>query len=483
MNELLDKANSHIAATRPLMNMQWYPTWHLAPAVGWMNDPNGLIWFGGMWHAFYQHHPYDATWGPMHWGHARSSDLIHWEHLPVALAPVGDADKDGCFSGSAVDNDGELSLIYTGHVHDGDRASDKGLRQVQCLATSRDGVNFTAQGKILDAPDGIQHFRDPKVWKMDDYWYMVVGLRVADRGEVRLWRSDDLHNWQPQGVLARSAPGESYMWECPDFFPLGDKWVLMFSPQGMKADGYHNRNLFQSGYLVGTWQPGGEFVIETPFIEIDAGHDFYAPQTLSGPDGRRLMLGWLDMWESPMPEKDHLWAGMLSMPRELTLKPDNTLRVVPAAEVDASCREPHRQQDIELKNASMPLMQDCEAHYVTLDIDLRASDAEKYGLSLGGQENIEQGLFIYVDNQSQRVVLERRYPQYGISGYRSVPVTSLDTLQLRVFFDRSSVEIFVNDGESCLSSRIYPLERQRMLQLFAQNGGARFKRVSNGAIG
>ncbi|CPR19821.1 glycoside hydrolase family 32 protein [Brenneria goodwinii] len=482
MIELLEKANSYIAATRPLMNMEWYPTWHLAPTVGWMNDPNGLVWYDGMYHAFYQHYPYEPVWGPMHWGHARSRDLIHWEHLPVALAPAGKDDKDGCFSGSAVDNNGELALIYTGHVHEGDRASDAGLRQVQCLATSRDGIHFTPQGKVIDAPEGIQHFRDPKVWKMGDYWYVVLGLKVENRGEVRLWRSTDLRNWEPQGLLARSAAGESYMWECPDFFPLGDKWVLLFSPQGMKAEGYRNRNLFQSGYMIGTWQPGSEFMIETPFIEIDAGHDFYAPQTLLAPDGRRIMLGWLDMWESLMPEKEHLWAGMLSMPRELTLTSDNRLRVVPAAEIDACCHEDRQQCNVKLKNGSLPLAQDCAAQFVTLDVDLQNSDAEKYGVSLGSEPNNEQGLFIYVDNQAQRLVLERRYPAYNISGYRSVPLPLSDNLQLRIFFDRSSVEVFVNDGESCLSSRIYPHEQQRHLSLFAQNGGARVNSVRHGKI-
>ncbi|KAA8995617.1 glycoside hydrolase family 32 protein [Affinibrenneria salicis] len=482
MNELLAKANEHIAATRPLMNMEWYPSWHLAPTAGWMNDPNGLVWYDGMWHAFYQHYPYDAVWGPMHWGHARSRDLIHWEHLPVALAPAGTDDKDGCFSGSAVDNDGELSLIYTGHVHEGDRATDAGLRQVQCLATSRDGVHFTSHGKIIDPPPGIQHFRDPKVWKMGDSWYVVIGLRVDDRGEVRLWRSNDLRAWEPAGLLARSAPGESYMWECPDFFPLGDKWVLLFSPQGMKADGYRNRNLFQSGYLVGSWQPGGEFVIETPFTEIDAGHDFYAPQTMTGPDGRRIMLGWLAMWESIMPEKAHRWAGMLTMPRELTLSADLRIKATPAREIEACRADPHSYQDIRLARDSLPLLTGCEALEVGLSLDLTASDAEKYGLRLGAEQDDEQGLFIYVDNQSRRLVLDRRYPACGISGYRSVPLPDGDTLQLRVFFDRSSVEIFVNDGDISLSSRIYPQAQARHLSLFAQNGGAHFPRVNHWTI-
>ena len=152
------------------LNTRWYPYYHLAARAGWMNDPNGLVWFDGWFHAFYQHHPYSTEWGPMHWGHARSRDLMRWEHLPVALAPEGPEDKDGCFSGSAVVNGNELALIYTGHKFHGDPSSEDNLYQVQCIATSRDGVNFTRKGQILDTPSGLHHFRDPKVWKEGEMW-------------------------------------------------------------------------------------------------------------------------------------------------------------------------------------------------------------------------------------------------------------------------------------------------------------------------
>ena len=212
----------------------------------------------------------------MHWGHARSKDLVHWEHLPVALAPEGPEDKDGCFSGSAVVDGDTLALIYTGHKFHGDPSDEENLYQVQCLATSRDGIHFERQGMVLDTPPGLHHFRDPKVWRVGDSWYMIVGARVGDTGQVRLYRSDDLHQWHEEGVLDEAEEKMGYMWECPDFFTLGDKHVLMFSPQGLAAQGYENRNLFQSGYLLGDWQSGQRFAREGQFVEMDHGHDFSA---------------------------------------------------------------------------------------------------------------------------------------------------------------------------------------------------------------
>lgn len=152
MTSLLEQAEQTLEKAQSEINPRWYPRYHLAARAGWMNDPNGLVWFDGWYHVFYQHHPYSTKWGPMHWGHARSKDLIHWEHLPVALAPEGPADKDGCFSGSAVVDGDTLALIYTGHKFHGSADTDDNLYQVQCLATSRDGIHFERHGMVIDTP-------------------------------------------------------------------------------------------------------------------------------------------------------------------------------------------------------------------------------------------------------------------------------------------------------------------------------------------
>ena len=158
MTYTISRAEQVLQTQRQALNLRWYPHYHLAARAGWINDPNGLVWFDGWYHAFYQHHPYSTQWGPMHWGHARSKDLVHWEHLPVALAPEGPEDKDGCFSGSAVVDGDTLALIYTGHKFHGDPGDEANLYQVQCLATSRDGIHFERQGMVVDTPPGMHHF-------------------------------------------------------------------------------------------------------------------------------------------------------------------------------------------------------------------------------------------------------------------------------------------------------------------------------------
>lgn len=461
------KAEHQILSSQESVNPRWYPRYHLAARAGWINDPNGLVWFKGWYHAFYQYHPYSTKWGPMHWGHARSRDLVHWEHLPVALAPEGPEDKDGCFSGSAVVDGDTLALIYTGHKFHGDPDDEQNLYQVQCLATSQDGIHFERQGIVLDTPPGIHHFRDPKVWREGEFWYMVVGARVGDRGEVQLYRSTDLRQWQRQGVLDEAEKGMGFMWECPDFFALDDKRILMFSPQGMAAEGYKNRNLFQSGCLVGDWQPGKPFVRTQVFAEMDHGHDFYAPQSFLSPDGRRIVIGWMDMWESPLPEQQDGWAGLLTLPRELSLDDDQRLRMRPAKEVEA-LRSSWKPWSVStLDNQQLTVEEHGEAVEIILNWDRTTGSAEQYGLCLG------DGLRIYVDDQMQRLVLQRHYPQYGLSGTRSVPLSDADSLRLRIFIDRSSVEVFVNEGEACLSSRIYPDSNDRELALFAWGGTAK----------
>lgn len=469
MTSLLENAEHTLEKARCEINPQWYPSYHLAAQAGWMNDPNGLVWFDGWYHAFYQHHPYSTQWGPMHWGHARSQDLVHWEHLPVALAPEGPADKDGCFSGSAVVDGQTLALIYTGHKFHGSQETDDNLYQVQCLATSGDGIHFQRHGMIIDTPPGLHHFRDPKVWREGEYWYMVVGSRVDDTGQVRLYRSSDLHQWQDEGILAEAKPNMGYMWECPDFFVLGDKRVLMFSPQGLAADGYERRNLFQSGYLLGEWQPGQAFIHNEQFIELDNGHDFYAPQSFLSPDGRRIVIGWLDMWESPMPEQQDGWAGMLSLPRELSLGENNRVMIKPIAEV-TTLRGRHIPITAHrLKNQSVLVAADAQMMELLIKWQVNESPAEQYGILMG------DGLRIYVDNQAQRLVLERCYPEFSLVGTRSIALPTSHILSLRIFIDRSSVEVFVNDGEACLSSRIYPQTGQRDLMLFANSGHATLK--------
>lgn len=279
--------------------------YHFEPQKGWINDPNGLIFYRGQYHAFYQHNPYDTKWDQMHWGHAVSNDLLHWKELPIALYPDKDYENDGgCFSGSAVEKDGILYLFYTSVSHE--------LGQTQSVAFSDDGLHFTkysANPVIQKNPLGFSDFRDPKVSCIDGTYYMVVGSGNADSGCVLLFTGEDLVNWSYVGVLFEDAEYACCI-ECPDFFKLGDRYVLMFSRMNVAER--------STIFVVGDFVNGKlvNYTISSP----EWGIDFYAPQTfLQG--SRRIMIGWMYHWGRKPPEHCS-YSGALSIPRELKLIDD-----------------------------------------------------------------------------------------------------------------------------------------------------------------
>ncbi|WP_172194209.1 glycoside hydrolase family 32 protein [Saccharibacillus qingshengii] len=321
----------------------WRLRWHIAAPAYWINDPNGFCFFRGEYHLFYQHHPFSPEWGPMYWGHVKSSDLAHWQPLPIALAPSEAYDADGCFSGSAIEKDGRLWLMYTGNRWTGpDRDAD--LLQVQALAVSDDGTNFekvASNPVIAEAPGGDVHpfhFRDPKVWKHEDAYYCVLGSRTQDHlGQVLLYRSDNLTDWSFVAIMAggrEPADKLGYMWECPDLFPLSGVDVLAFSPQGVAPDGELYRNLHQAGYVLGRLDYETGVLDHGEFRTLDYGFDFYAPQTTLDNQGRRILIAWMAMWESEMPEQARGWAGAMTLPRVLTLE-HGRIAVRPAPELES----------------------------------------------------------------------------------------------------------------------------------------------------
>lgn len=207
MRQRIENAQKEIDSKKMIVqNGKMRQHYHFMPQSGWMNDPNGLIFFNGQYHVFYQTNPYNGFWDCMHWGHAVSKDLVHWEYLPLALAPSEEYDdyqKGGCFSGSAIEHEGKLYVFYTATANHGN-----GSEQSQCLAISEDGINFEKYdgNPLFDAPEGIQpdSFRDPKVWKHENKYYMVVGASRNNRGLALIYESADLYHWNFLNVLAES---------------------------------------------------------------------------------------------------------------------------------------------------------------------------------------------------------------------------------------------------------------------------------------
>ncbi len=276
--------------------------YHFEPEKGWMNDPNGLVQFRGQYHAFFQYNPHDTKWGPMHWGHAVSSDLLHWEELPIALYPDQPYENNGgCFSGSAIVHEDRLYLFYT--------SVGKELGQTQSVAVSDDGIHFvkySGNPVIRSCPvDLAPDFRDPKVFPWNGEFRMVVGSGSKGTGRVLLFGSRDLLQWEFISILYEN--GElAPVFECPDFFMLDGKPVLMCSKIGVRV----RSTLFVQGSF-----DGSKFTPETVF-QPEWGPEFFAPQTFSSDDGRRILIGWFYAWAKELPE-GAVSAGALSIPREL----------------------------------------------------------------------------------------------------------------------------------------------------------------------
>lgn len=292
----LKKANDYIEKNK--VDYKELPEFHVAPQVGWINDPNGFSYYEGMVHLFYQFHPYSKEWGPMHWGHCVSSDLIKWEYYPVALAPDMKYDMDGCFSGSAIETDEGHMLVYTGVTHE-ENDGKKNEYQNQCVALG-DGKSYkkiennpVINGEIMPQNFSREHFRDPKVWKEDDGYYLVAGNKTNDgKPQVVLFHSKDMYDWRYVSVLAEDVTGKyGTMWECPDFFEINGQYILIASPQDMCADDeFHNGN--NSVYFIGNYDRDMHKFDYNKVYALDDGIDFYAPQTTLMPDGRRVMIGW-----------------------------------------------------------------------------------------------------------------------------------------------------------------------------------------------
>ncbi|WP_227317355.1 sucrose-6-phosphate hydrolase [Cedecea davisae] len=422
-----------------------YPRWHHAPVTGLMNDPNGFVWFSGRWHLFYQWNPLTPDHKYKCWGHWSSADLLHWRHEPLALMPSQDYDRNGCYSGSAVDNQGRLTLCYTGNV----KFDDGGRTAWQCLAVENERGEFDKIGPVLALPEGYTgHVRDPKVWQHNGRWYMVLGAQDKDkRGKVLLFSSPDLHVWDSEGEIAGNGinglTDAGYMWECPDLFELGGRHVLICCPQGIAREPERFLNVYPAACLIGDFDYSTASFRHGELNELDAGFEFYAPQTAQAPDGRRLLVGWMgvpDGEEMLQPTLANGWIHQMTCLRELTLQ-NGKLYQRPIAELAALREEEQFWQGIAGEAPSL------DALRLELLVDICGSLDMDFGGALKLSVN-EQG-----------VTLQRRSLVSGewLSRYWKGTVSSL-----HILCDSSSVEIFINQGEGVMSNRYFPQHPSRV---------------------
>ncbi len=436
------------------------PLFHLTPLVGWMNDPNGFCRYKGQYHLFYQYHPFSRQWGPMHWGHAVSDDLLHWTYMPCALAPDTAADAGGCFSGSAVPMpDGRLMLIYTGVQPAGTFRRET---QAQCLAVG-DGTDF--EKSLLNPvirhahlPKGYSEFdfRDPKVWLDEDGMYrLVVGNRHEERaGTILLMESRDGLDWSFVTELDASRGEYGQMWECPDFFRMDGKDVLIVSPQEM-----HAREEFHAGYgtvaILGRYDRKERAFVRESIQPVDHGLTFYAPQTTLAPDGRRIMIGWMDNWETcKEAPRRHPWYAQMSAPREVFIE-NGRLCQRPVREIEGLWQDDLRYDDVRLcDEMSLPGVR---GHLMDLAVSLDARNTSCRRFTLKTASDASHYVEIRCELARGELVFDRSHggSHRDIAHTRHVIAEPKDgKLSLRLLMDKESIELFINGGERVVTSLI-----------------------------
>lgn len=478
-SQTLREARKYEESAEKLIKKEERPDFHLSSRAGWMNDPNGFSYYYGKYHMFYQYHPYESQWGPMHWGHAVSEDLLHWEYLPAALAPDELYDQDGCFSGSAITlPDGRQLLMYTGVVKE-HQANDtyRGV-QTQCLAVG-DGVDYEkyAGNPVLDEtdlPEGCSRydFRDPKIWQKKDGTYCcVVGNRPADgSGQILLFTSPDCFHWSFKKVLIENRNRFGRMWECPDLFELDGKWVLITSPQDMLPEGYEYHNGNGTLCLIGDYDEETDTFTEQYNQAIDYGIDFYAPQTVLTPDGRRVMIGWMQNWDTcGIREPDEPWFGQMSLPRELFLK-NGRLYQKPIRELEDMRCNPVTHQNISF--SGIIELDGISGRKIDMELLIRPENKQdlfrKFTVRFAQNEQYHTSLSFRPHESILKIDRKFSGSRRAIIHQRRSKVNCRDgELKLRIILDRFSVEVFVNDGEQVLTATMYTDQDADRISFFA----------------
>lgn len=413
------------------MNQPYRNQIHFSPYKNWMNDPNGLCWFQGYYHVFYQYNPNSQVWGNMHWGHAVSKDLIHWKHLPVAIYPQIELAgctgyRGGAFSGCAVIENDQMQLFYTRHFGRTDRSWQ---RQWQVTRHSRDGVTFSHEEIcIWGTPEGVLYdFRDPKVTRIQEQWVMVLGGSCHGRPSVFQYISSDLKNWNYRGILYQEQNPIYGIAECPDFFPLDGMYVLI---TGYIYADKTNQESRDTRYYIGTYEDNQFHPVSEGLF--DHGKDIYAAQTFEK-DGRRICFG----WNCP-PAEGHIETpdgsnGTLSLPRELNIR-ENRLVSLPCHEIQDLFTEMVQPGPYYLK-----LTRDLSSP--ESEVLLAKGDGSKLGLRVT-DSNIEICL-LCPEKSSDTISFTCRFSTVR-------PIETID-----IYMDRAMLELYVNEGELSCSRRFY----------------------------
>ena len=420
---------------------------HLMPKTGWLNDPNGLCQFNGTYHIYYQYTPFEPTGELKTWGHYTTKDFIHYEDFGPVVFPDEDIDAHGVYSGSAFIEDDTIHYFYTGNLKYFDRDDydyiNSGRGSNTITFTSKDGYEFTKKELLMttdDYPaDMSNHVRDPKIFKKNEKYYMVLGARdVEGVGMILLYESTDLKNWTYKNRI--TTPQKfGYMWECPDLFEVDGQEILIACQQGVPKSGHDYQNVYQCGYFPIEMDFENKKYKLGEFHELDKGFDIYATQTFLDENGRRILIGWMGIPDADYDNDatvEYDWIHALTMPRVLTYQ-DGKLIQKPLEELKS------------LRKNKMVTSITSFGEWTTTDCCFELSvkrDDENAAMILGLRDDVT---LTYKDH-----ILKL---ELGKSGHgRKQRTVKLDSLKnMTVYSDTSAIEIFINDGEEVMTTRVY----------------------------
>ncbi|UXR69090.1 sucrose-6-phosphate hydrolase [Staphylococcus sp. IVB6246] len=448
---------------------QYRQTFHIQPSTGLLNDPNGLIYFNGEYHMSHQWFPLGPVHGLKYWDQYKSTDLVHYRHDATILKPDTKHDSHGVYSGSAFEFEGALYYMYTGNHRT--ETWERESAQIVAKVTEAGHVEKILPPAIPAPPEGYtQHFRDPKVFTKEGTLYALMGAqRENETGCAVLYEADRPEGpWSFKGEIQTSLTDFGYMWECPDYFQINGKDVLVFSPQGIKPEGDRYKNIYQSGYIIGELNFETLEMTHGEFVELDQGFDFYAPQTFRDEVDRRVMIGWMGLPDIDYPTDEEGWAHCLTVPRTLTIE-DGKLKQKPHMHLRKL--RGHRETALGYANKFLKQLHPYEGERYELVVEILDNDASAIEFHL--RANKQEAIVIRYETASQMIMLDRTE-----SGHLPSPVegtvrrTQLETplQQLRIFVDTSSIEVFCNEGERVLTSRIFPKKQANKIKVATDSG-------------
>lgn len=445
----------------------WRDNFHFEPPFGLINDPNGLSFYKGEYHIFFQWNPYGCEHKHKHWGLVKTKDFKNFSIPKVSLTPKEYFDKDGCYSGGAIVEDGKLQVFYTGNVK-----GEHGQRiSYQCKGVLKENGEINKLGPVIDTlPNGYTaHFRDPYVWKENKEYYMILGIQTKDlKGRCVIYKSKDLENWHFCGELNTRYRDFGFMWECPSILKLNNKEVFIFSPQGLKEEEFRYQNIYQSGYLVGNLDYNTlEFKNQSEFRELDRGFDFYAPQVFKDESGRSILIGWMGL-----PEKEEFhnskndnWIFSLTMPRKLSLR-DGVLYQNPIEEI----KDLRGEKIVDLNDLITKQINFNEIHENSYELKLEIEKYKSSSVKINFMESKEEHVSLIYDFNKKICTIDRNHMINGEKGTRRFKLDCDDILKVNMFVDKSSVEIYFQEGIEVASLKLYPKKESFNLSLKSEDG-------------